>query len=126
MNLPFTLAEAAARLAPMYNKRSHKSIQRMLGHEGRVGRLNVWKLAGTVMTDEGAIEEWLCRAKDFRPASTSDKADPPDGSSETDPERSAQATAQSVAEMLQNFKPLSANTLRNVFPHLKALPNRER
>ena len=98
MTHPLTLAEAAEA------QPSEHITRKLLYREYRAGRLNGGKLGGTVCTTEGDMENWIasCLGKNSRRASTSDKAAPPDGSSETDQGRSAQATAQSVAKMLQS------------------------
>ncbi len=107
MTVPLTLAEAAAA------QPSAHITQRLLYREYRAGRLRAWKLGGTVCTSEGDISDWIktCRDQSSRPASTSAPADPPAGSSETEITRSAQATAQSVAKMLQNCEQRWDDTL---------------
>ncbi len=98
MTVLLTLAEAAAA------QPSAHITAKLLYREYRAGRLNGGKLGGTVCTTEGDMDDWIasCLGKSSRPASTSAPADPPAGSSKTEITRSAQATAQSVAKMLQN------------------------
>ena len=96
--IPLTLAEAAGA------QPSAHITARLLYREYRAGRLRAWKLGGTVCTSEGDVNDWIstCRDHSSRPASTSALADPPDGSSETGPERSGRDVALSTAKMLQN------------------------
>ena len=110
---PLTLAEAAEA------QPSAHITAKLLYREYRAGRLNGGKLGGTVCTTEGDMQDWIasCLGKSSRPASTSAAADPPDGSSRTATTRSAQATAQSVAKMLQSLDALSVGILPSKLFH---------
>ena len=100
MTLPVTLSQAAANLGPEID-------ERLLYREHRAGRLRAWKFGRRLFTSEGDIQDWitLCRGKDSRPASTSDKESRPAGSSSTVAPRSGQATALSAANRLLNCGP---------------------
>ena len=110
---PMTLAEAAEA------QPSKHITRKLLYREYRAGRFRAGKIGDTICTTEGAMQDWiaLCLGKSSRPASTSAPADPPAGSSETGTTRSAQATAQSVAKMLQSLDALSVGILPSKLFH---------
>ncbi len=117
---PLTLAEAADA------QPSEHITAKLLYREGRAGRLFVFKLGGTVCTSAGDMDDWiaLCRDQSSRRASTSAPVDHPAGSSKTGTTRSAQATVQSIAKMLQKCALPSVDTSHAEFIRLHNLAQR--
>jgi hypothetical protein len=107
MTLPISLETAAAGLGPDIDKR-------LLYREYRAGRLHAWKFGRRLFTSEGDIQDWiaLCREKSYRSASTSEGDNRPAGSSWTDGEKSARASARNAAKMLMNSGKPSPTTGR--------------